>query len=562
MGTMRDQLAAAVTAARGRALATGTLELPGGGRAPDGDTDSLPKVEIERPARSEHGDFATNAAMRLAPLARANPMHIAERLRDAIELPDGVTTASVERPGFLNFRLDPAWVSRQVDVVLAAGERFGTTERTGGQRVNLEFISANPTGPLHIGNGRGAFVGGALASVLEANGAAVTREYYVNDYGSQIRDFGESVYLARTGQAGEAGYKGAYIQQLADDVPAEALNAPNPLEAIGAYAWNRVLEDIKRTVARIGLRFDVWRSERELHEAGLVEEGIRRLRDAGHVYDAEGAVWFRATTFGDDKDRVLIRSNGAPTYFAADVAYLLDKFGRGFDRLIYILGPDHHGDIARLKGAAAALGYDREAVEIVIYQHVRLVRGGVEVSMSKRAGTFVTLDELIDEVGADATRFFFSQRSATQHLDFDLELAKRQSNENPVYYVQYAHARCSSILRHAVEQGRDAAESAGTDAGATGDALLLLAHPAEQALIRKLLQLPEVVEDAARRRETHEIPHYALELATLFSQFYRDCHVLTDDAALSAARLRLVRATRQVLANALRLLSISTPDQM
>ena len=552
--TIREELAVAITDARRRALEDGTLRLPDGI-----DPGSLPVVEVERPARAEHGDFASNVAMRLAPIVRASPLQIAERLREAIVLPDAIAGSSVERPGFVNFRLDPGWVARQVDTVLAAGPQFGQTRAAAGQRVNVEFISANPTGPLHIGNGRGAFVGGALASVLEACGADVTREYYVNDYGSQIRDFGESVYLARTGQSGEAGYKGAYIQELADEVPADALNAANPLEAIGRYAWNRVLDDIKRTVARIGLEFDVWRSERQLHEAGLVAEGIERLRSAGHVYEADGAVWFRATSFGDDKDRVLVRSNGQPTYFAADVAYLLDKFGRGFDRLVYVLGPDHHGDIARLKGAAQALSHEPSAVEIIIYQHVRLVRAGVEVSMSKRAGTFVTLDELIDEVGADATRFFFAQRSATQHLDFDLELAKRQSNENPVYYVQYAHARCCSILRNAAELG--VRESDPTDGGRSED-LLRLVHPAEQALVKKLLELPDVVDDAARRRETHELPRYCQELATLFSVFYRDCRVLSDDAELTGARLRLVRATQSVLANALRLLSISAPESM
>ncbi|MDQ3880707.1 MAG: arginine--tRNA ligase, partial [Chloroflexota bacterium] len=515
-----------------------------------------------------HGDFATNAAMRLAPLARANPMELAERLRRHVTLPEGVSETSVARPGFVNFRLDPAWVTRQVAAVIGAGAsygRVGAPADDGARRVNVEFISANPTGPLHIGNGRGAFVGDALASVLEATGHAVTREYYVNDYGSQIRDFGQSVYLARTGQSGEAGYRGEYIRQLAADVPGEIVSARNPLEGIGEFAWNRILDDIRRTVERLRIRFDVWKSESELHRAGLVAEGLRRLRDAGHTYEADGALWFRATAFGDDKDRVLVRSNGEPTYFAADVAYLLDKFGRGFDRLVYVLGPDHHGDVARLKGAAAALGYDAAAVEILIYQHVRLVREGQEVSMSKRAGTFVTLDELVDEVGVDATRFFFTARSATQHLDFDLDLAKRQSNENPVYYVQYAHARCSSILRQAAARGVpvDAASGGVELNGVDGaGALELLVHPAEQTLIKKLLELPEVIGDAAARRETHELPRFCQDLASVFSQFYRDCQVLTEDGVLTSARLALVRATRLVLADTLGLLAIEAPDQM
>ncbi len=306
-------------------------------------------------------------------------------------------------------------------------------------------------------------------------------------------------------------------------------------------------DDIKRTIARLRMRIDVYRSERELHESGEVAAAIEQLRAAGHVYEDEGATWFRSTTFGDDKDRVLIRSTGQPTYFAADIAYLLDKFQRGFTRLIYILGPDHHGTIKRWKGAASGLGHDPDAVEFIIYQHVSLAGGA---AMSKREGSFVTLDELVDEVGADATRFLFTLRSANQHLEFDLDLATQQTNENPVYYVQYAHARCSSILR------QPAAQAAGEDAG---DTSTLLLHPAEQALIRHLARLPELVADGAERRETHEVPRYGMEVANLFSQFYRDCRVLTDDAPLTAARLGLVRATRQVLANSLALIGVSAP---
>lgn len=514
---------------------------------------AAPPVVIAEPARPEHGDYATNVAMQLAPIVRAAPMQIAETLKAHLELPSGVAEAVVERPGFLNFRLDAAWVASQVAAIRQAGARFGRTETGHRQRINVEYISANPTGPLHIGNARGGFIGDVLASVLEATGCRVTREYYVNDFGSQVRDFGESVYLARTGQSGEAGYKGEYIERIAAQVPGDIVGAANPLPGIGAWAWSRVFDDIKATLARLGMRFDVYKSERQLHDAGEVAEGIERLRAAGHVYDADDAVWFRATDFGDDKDRVLIRSNGAPTYFAADVAYLLDKFDRGFDHLIYILGPDHHGDMARLKGATAALGYDPDRMEIIIYQHVRLAGGA---KMSKRAGTFVTLDELVAEVGPDATRFFFVMRSASQHLDFDLELAKSQSSENPVYYVQYAHARCCSILRLASERGVTASEA---------DAADLLHHPAEQALLRRLIALPDVIADAADRRATHELPRYTMEVASLFSQFYRDCHVLSEEpteVGLSSARLALVDATRQVLANALGLLGISAPEAM
>ncbi|MGH2462103.1 MAG: arginine--tRNA ligase [Candidatus Limnocylindria bacterium] len=540
--TVRDALRDAVLAARDRAVTAGELALPEGA--------TLPEPNVERPALAEHGDYATNAAMQLAPLARSAPMAIAETLVRHLEMPAGVGSVTVERPGFINWRLDRSWVAAQVPAILAAGSAWGRSDGLAGERFNVEFISANPTGPLHIGNGRGGFIGDTLANLLEAAGAAVTREYYINDYGSQIRDFGQSVYLARTGQSGEAGYRGAYIAQLAAEVPDEALASVNPLEAIGEWAWNRVYDDIKRTINRLGMRIDVWRSERELHHAGEVTAAIERLRGAGHVYDSDGATWFRSTTFGDDKDRVLIRSNDQPTYFAADIAYLLDKFERGFSRLIYVLGPDHHGAIARWKGAAAGLGHDPDAVEFLIYQHVSLAGGA---AMSKREGSFVTLDELVDEVGADATRFLFTLRSANQHLEFDLELARQQSNENPVYYVQYAHARCSSILRQpaATELPED-----------PGDVTALLVHPAEQALIRHLIRLPEVAADSAERRETHELPRYAMEVANLFSQFYRDCRVLTDDAPLSAGRLGLVRATRQVLANSLGLIGVNAPDSM
>jgi arginyl-tRNA synthetase len=540
--TLREELRAAVEDARARAVAAGELALPGDA--------TLPHPTVERPALAEHGDYATNAAMQLAPLARQSPMAIAEILVRQLVLPPAVGETTVERPGFINWRLDPAWVAGQVPAILAAGPDWGRSDGLAAERFNVEFISANPTGPLHIGNGRGGFIGDALANLLEAAGAQVAREYYVNDYGSQVRDFGQSVYLARTGQSGEAGYRGAYIGQLAAEVPEEVVASVNPLEAIGEWAWNRVYDDIKRTIARLRMRIDMYRSERELHESGEVAAAIEQLRAAGHVYEDEGATWFRSTTFGDDKDRVLIRSNGQPTYFAADIAYLLDKFQRGFTRLIYILGPDHHGTIKRWKGAAAGLGHDPDAVEFIIYQHVSLAGG---VAMSKREGSFVTLDELVDEVGADATRFLFTLRSANQHLEFDLDLAKQQTNENPVYYVQYAHARCSSILR------QPAAQAAGDD---PGDTATLLLHPAEQALIRHLARLPEVVADGAERRETHEIPRYGMEVANLFSQFYRDCRVLTDDAPLTAARLGLVRATRQVLANSLALIGVSAPDTM
>ncbi len=539
---IRDAIGDAIARARRAAIEAGDIPVGDG-------ADELPPITVERPARPEHGDYASNVALQLARLARRNPVQIAEAIRSHLALPDGVASANVEPPGFVNLRLEDRWVAARVGEILDAGDRYGGSELGAGAPFNVEFLSANPTGPIHIGNGRGGFIGDLLANVLEATGYRVTREYYVNDYGGQIRDFGESVYLARTGQSGEAGYRGAYIEQLAAEVPDAALNATNPLEAIGEWAWNRVFADIRRTLERLRIRFDVFRSERELHEGGEVDEAIERLRAAGHVYEKDGATWFRSTTFGDDQDRVLVRSDGRPTYAAADCAYLVDKFARGFEHLVYVLGPDHHGTLPRWKGAAAGLGYDPDRVEFIIYQHVRLAGGA---GMSKRAGTAVTVDELADEVGVDATRFFFAMRSAEQHLEFDLELARRESNENPVYYVQYAHARCASIMRTAAERqlAPDAARSE------------LLAHPAEQALLRRLLQLPEVVADAATDRDTHQIAYYCMDLASLFSAFYRDCRVLSEDAALTGARLALVAASGQVLANALALLGVSAPESM
>jgi arginyl-tRNA synthetase len=426
----------------------------------------------------------------------------------------------------------------------------------------VEFVSANPTGPLTIGNARGAFVGDLMCRVLEGVGHQVTREYYFNDFNAQVRNLGLSILARRTGEPlPEDGYAGEYVSELAaevpDDVWAEATAGDADAGSVlGRWASERVREGIEQSLARLGVRFDVWTSEGSVHAEGWVERAIEQLRAAGHVYDAEGATWFRATAFGDDKDRVIIRSNGQPTYFASDLGYIAQKFSRGFDELIYLWGEDHHGTVARNRAAAQALGFDPAAVHWLLIAWVRFVRDGREISMSKRSGEFITLDELLAEIGADAARWFFGSRATTTGIDFDIELAKRQSAENPVYYVQYAHARCCSILRNGAERELepDAAEAAG-----------LLHHPAEQALIRRLLALPEVLADAAARYETHELTKYCLEVAQLFSQFYRDCRVLTDEPAevpLSRARLALTDAVRQVLANVLGLMGISAPQSM
>jgi arginyl-tRNA synthetase len=497
--------------------------------------------------------------MQLAPLARAKPMHIAQAICSHLQLPDAMADATVAPPGFINFTLDPAWVAGQIEGIRQAGEAFGRLTATPPQKFNVEFVSANPTGPLTVGNARGAFVGDLLCRVLEGAGHTVTREYYFNDSGAQVRNLGLSVMARHDGtDVPEDGYHGDYVTdiagQLPDDVLTDAHTAEDPAWRIGEWASERIRERIEASLAHLGVRFDVWKSEGSLHTDGWVGRGVAKLRESGFLYEADGATWFRSTEFGDDKDRVVYRSNGAPTYFASDIGYLLEKFSRGFDELIYIWGADHHGTVARNRAAAQALGFAPDAVEWLLIAWVRFIRDGHEISMSKRSGEFLTLDELLEEIGVDAARWFIGSRGASVGIDFDIELAKQQSNENPVYYVQYAHARSASILRHAAERSL---------APDTSRAAELLRHPAEQALIRRLLALPDIVADAASRRETQDVPRYCYEVASLYSQFYRDCRVLSDepdDAPLSSARLALVDATRQVLRNGLAWGEMSAPD--
>ena len=551
--TLRTQLTRAIADARDRAIESGALAIS--------EDAQLPEIGLERPANQDHGDWASNAAMQLAPVVRSSPMRIAETLLEHLDPPASVAEVSVAPPGFLNVRLDPAWVGAQVGPIVEAGASFGRTSAGDPRTVNIEFVSANPTGPLHVGNARGAFIGDVLARVLAAAGHEVTREYYFNDFGAQVKALGGSVRALRTGAPlPEDGYRGAYVEEMAATVPAEVVaaaeSAPDDDSADWIYGrWASEVQrtGIERSLAALGVEFDVWKTESSIHDDGWVERGVEALRAAGHVYEDDGATWFRSTAFGDDRDRVIVRSNGQPTYFAADIGYVSEKFSRGFDELIYVWGENHHGAVARLLNAAQALGHDHEAVRVLLYSWVRFVRDGKPVSMSKRSGDFITLDDLMAEVGTDAVRWSFSSRAFTGGIDFDLELARRQSHENPVYYVQYAHARACSILRNAAEVG------ARPDASRTGE---LLVHPAEQALLRQLLDLPDTVATAAARRETHEVPRHTYELASAFSAFYRDCKVLSEDAYLSAARLALVDAARTGLANALALLGISAPDQM
>ncbi|MFN8631664.1 MAG: arginine--tRNA ligase [Chloroflexota bacterium] len=526
------------------------------------DSAAAPAVEVERPANTAFGDFATNLAMKLARPLRRAPLDIAEALASSLRAGEDAAlfaSVNVARPGFLNLRVADAAYEQLVAGVLAAPAMWGRIPAVNPRKVNVEFVSANPTGPLTVGNARGAFVGDLLCRVLEAGGQEVTREYYFNDSGAQINHLGASVWALRRGEpVPEDGYKGAYVETLAREVPddvwgAASVDGAEPDVVLGAWASKRVRGMIEASLARLGVHFDVWKSEASLHDEGWVARAVERLRAAGEVYEQDGATWFRSTAYGDDKDRVIYKSDGRPTYFAADIGYVTEKFSRGFDHLIYIWGVDHHGTIARNKNAAQAMGYDPEHYSVLLIGWVRFVADGVEVSMSKRAGTFVTLDDLLDAVGVDAARWFFASRAAHVAFDFDIEQAKKQSAENPVYYVQYAHARIASILRRA--------EAAGLAPTASIEGLL--EGEPESALARVLSRLPEVVEDAVLAEETQGVTAYATELATQFHAFYRDARVLDEaEPERSARRLALALATKTTLANALGLLGISAPESM
>ena len=525
-----------------------------------------PDLVFEKPRNKEHGDLATPVALTLAKTVGRPPRDVAEAIRAALPSSGLIREVEVAGPGFLNLRLANDWLHDALREVIHRAERYGSGAAAG-RRVQVEFVSANPTGPLTLGHARNAAIGDALARLLAFAGWTVEREYYFNDAGGQMDRFGRSVearYLQLVGRPAEVpedGYHGEYVGALAKDI----LDAEGPaladlpeaerfvrLREAGAA---RVLAWIRDTLERFGVRFDVWTSEADLARRGEIEQAIDRMRAAGHVYEADGAVWFRATTFGDDKDRVLIRSSGAHTYFAADCAYLVDKFGRGFDRLVYVLGADHHGDVARLEGAALALGFDRAVLDIVLYQWVSFLRGGKPVPMSKRAGTFITLDDLIDEVGADAARFHLLMFSNDATMNFDIEAVRRQSMDNPVYYVQYGHARIASILRRASERGVALRPVGEVD-------LARLEHESELDLLRAIADAPAEIARAAEYRAPHRLTHLAQDLAARFHRFYTDCPVLGDDDALAQARLWLCVGTKQVLANVLELLGVSAPEVM
>lgn len=543
-----------VAAACAQAMAAGTLSEA-----------ALPDFVIETPKDEKNGDFSTNLAMQLTRILRQNPRKIAEAIADGIDLPGLVERVEIAGPGFINFYLVPGWLNRVLPAIQEEDADYGKSNAGGGERVQVEFVSANPTGLLHMGNARGGALGDTLAAVLNEAGYVCDKEYYINDAGNQVENLGKSVearYFELLGrddyQIPEDGYHGkdiiATAQRLLDEKGESLVDLPEAerRELMKNYALKEKVAGIRGSLENFGVVFDNWFSEQSLHDAGSVHEVVDILREKGVVYEKDGAQWLRATDWGEEKDEVLVRSNGTPTYFAADIAYHRDKFERGYKRLINIWGADHHGHVARLKGAMTALGYDGDDITVILMQLVRLYRGGEIVKMSKRSGKYVTLDELIEEVGKEAARFFFIMRSPDSALDFDLDLAKAESSDNPVYYVQYAHARICSILSVA---GVDTPKAADVD-------LSLLTEENERVLIRKLAEWPQEVADAARELAPYHLAYYAKELANAFHSFYNSCKVLTDDAALRDARLALVDCTRITLRNVLTLLGLSAPERM
>ena len=569
---MKDAISSLVSSALQQAIAAGELPL---GVAPD--------PALERPRDASHGDWATSVALRCAKEAGMNPRQVAQIVSARMaDLPD-VDAVEIAGPGFINIRLSAAALQRVLREARVQGRDFGRGDAGAGRRVQVEFVSANPVGPMHVGHGRWAALGDSMARVLAHSGWNVEREFYVNDAGVQMDIFAKSVaarYLEFCGRTDvtfeDNWYQGAYIAEIARELfESEGtcwleVDAAERESHFKQTAYEQVLAHLEQVLSGMGVDFDVWFSELTLHEKGTdgltaIERGIASLRKAGYIYELDGATWFRSTDFGDDKDRVLIKADGEYTYFAADIAYHKNKFDRGFDRVINIWGADHHGYVARMKAACAALGHEGQ-LDVVIGQLVNLFRNGEAVRMSKRTGEMVTFEELLDEVGADAARYWFLRRSTDQPVDFDIELARQQSADNPVFYVQYAHARICSIIRKAT--GANTAENPAAAALLAaeflpGDAdLSPLTDPAELALMRKLSEFPEVVEAAARELSPHKLTRFAEDLATTFHQFYTQCRVMTDDPALTTARLYAVDATRSALEAVLGLLGVGAPERM
>jgi arginyl-tRNA synthetase len=532
----------------------------------------IPPLEVARPRDPTHGDYTSSVAMQSARGARMAPLAIARAIADRVEKTDFVASIEVAPPGFINIRLDDRWIAQQVERIEEQGPRYGSIALSDGSSSQVEYISANPTGPLHMGSARNAVLGDALANVLEAAGYDVQREYYVNDAGTQLQVFAETLYRRYLQACGvEASlednhYRGTYMIDMAESIRAEYgdrfLEMPEKeaIEALGVIGLEKVLSSAKASVERLGIHFDRWFSERSLYEpGGTFDVVIQDLRQRGLTEVRDGAEWLRTSALGSDRDEVLIRADGRPGYYASDTAYHYDKFVlRGFDRVVDVWGVDHQNQARRMPHLMRAFGLDPERLMILLYDLVRLYRNGQEVKLSKRSGDIITVDEVLDEVGVDAVRFLLLTRSNTSVMDFDLTLAVQQNDENPVYYVQYAHARMASILRTAAERGFP------PECWATGD-LDLIRHPSELALLRKALELPEVIEKSAQQLAPHHVAFYATELASAFHAFYRDCRVISSDPAdyeLTCARLRLVAATKTVFARVLGLLGVAAPESM
>ena len=525
---------------------------------------TVPEVVLERPQKPEHGDYASSIPLKLARAVGMKPMALAQEIINNFEPSAEIASATAATPGFINFKLNDAWLAQQVNDVLKAKQSFGTIELGKGKKVQVEFVSVNPTGPLHVGHGRGAVLGSTLASILAAAGFETQKEYYINDAGNQIDTFRRSLYARYIQETGgkaevpEDGYHGAYMADAAKEIAAAygkeliGLKGDELANRLGKIGLEKMLAQIKTDLEMVGVSFDEWFSESTLMPV-TYPKVTKMLENKGYLVQREGATWFTSTTLGEDKDNVVVRSDGSPTYFGTDIAYHYNKFiERGFDTVIDIWGADHAGHVSRMKAVMGALGVNPENLTIIISQMVILRRGNEIVKISKRSGDIIILRELVEEVGADACRFFFLSRTANSQMDFDLELAKKQSTDNPVYYVQYAHARIASILKLAEEKGA-------TDEG--GNVALLTTEP-ELTLIRKMLKLPEMVETIALTLEPHHLTYYAQELATDFHAFYKNCRVVTDDPKMTSARLKLVKAAKIVLGRTLNLMGMNAPDKM
>jgi arginyl-tRNA synthetase len=526
---------------------------------------TLPEVIIEHPHNPKHGDFASGLPLKLVRTLKMSPLTIAKEISQHISIPPEIEKIVVAPPGFINFTLRSEWLKSQVNLILAAGDSWGDIDLGKGSHIQFEFVSVNPTGPLHVGHGRGAVLGSTLANVAAAAGYHTEREYYLNDVGNQIDIFGHSIYaryqqcLGKKVDLPGEGYFGNYMIDLAQEIIAECGGKILPLpqeeaaRELAKIGIDKIIEKIKEDLKLLNVIFDVWVSEKSLYQDGQYERAMSLLESKGYVVKKENATWFESSTLGEDKDNVLVRSDGSPTYFASDIAYHYNKFlERKIDTVVDIWGADHQGHVPRMKAAVRALGIDPERLIIIICQLVTLRRGEEIIRVSKRSGDIITLREVIDEVGSDACRFFFLARSADSQMDFDLELAKKQSEENPVYYVQYAHARIASILRLAKQREIDYSQ---------GDVSLLSTDP-ELTLIRQLILLPEIIELVATTLQPHHLPYYAQDLATAFHSFYKQCRVVSDDEALTKARLKLVRASQFVLAKTLHLMSMTAPESM